>query len=295
METGITIYKPKTAVEIRREMVKEPAVMSALDPIERSVFLATTAKMVAEYDTMELMTELTKALKYIAKDVGFRDTDETERGYLVVRVCEILKRYYPALTMRDFRLAFEMNIAGELDNYLPKGRDGQPDRGHYQQFNADYICKILQAYKYKRSAVLNKANDAMPVEESGIDPATGRANRNATRQDCINAFLYYRDNGHLPNMTPIAEMLYYNLLSDAGLAPEIVVTIDEQKAILYRTMNALARDGMVGELRDLKEAGTDAPELQDGAYKLARRKALKAAFERMAADGIVLTDYIKFE
>ena len=296
METGVTIYKPKSAVVVRREMAKIPAVMDALGPVERSVFLASTDKTIAEYDANELSIELAKALKWIAKDVGYRATDESERGYLVVRVAEILKRYYDGLTMRDFKMAFEMSITGELDDYLPKGRDGQADRGHYQQFNAEYVCKILNAYKYRRAAVLKKANDAMPPEpEKPISPEESRRLRNATKSECIKAFEYFKENGNLPEMSPIGEMLYYQLLADAGLAREIVVTVDEQKVILQRTINQLAAKGMFGDMRRLKDAGTDAPDIQHGAFTLARKKALKAAFAKMVADGINITDYIKLD
>ena len=294
METGVTIYKPKSAVAVRREMAAIPAVMGALGPVEKAVFLASTAKTVAEHDDRELAAELAKALRFIAKDVGYRDTDENERGYLVVRVCEILKRYYGGLTIKDFKMAFEMSITGELDEYLPKGRDGQADRGHYQQFNAEYVCKILNAYKYRRAAVLKKANDAMPPEpEKPMDPKRAIELSNHTKQDCINAFLAFKETGYMPDISPIGEMLYYQILADAGLAREIVVTVDEQKAILQRTINELARKGMVGDMRRLKQAGPDAPELQYGAFSMARKKALKAAFERMVADGIEITDYIK--
>lgn len=296
METGVTIYKPKSAVAIRREMAAIPAVMGALGPVEKAVFLASTAKTVAEHDDRELAAELAKALRFIAKDVGYRDTDENERGYLVVRVCEILKRYYGGLTIKDFKMAFEMSITGELDEYLPKGRDGQADRGHYQQFNAEYVCKILNAYKYRRAAVLKKANDAIPPEpEKPISPEESRRLRNATKTECIQAFEYFKENGRLPDISPFAEMLFYDLLAAAGLAPEIVVTIDEQKAILQRTINEFARRGMVGDMRRLEQAGKDAPELQHGAFTMARKKALKAAFAKMAADGINITDYIKLD
>lgn len=296
METGVTIYTNKPAVVVRREMAKVPAVMDALGPIDRSVFLASTAKTIGEYNAVELADELGKALKFIAKDVGYRETDESERGYLVVRVCEILKRYYSNLTLRDFRMAFEMSITGELDDYLPKGRDGKADRGHYQQFNAEYVCKILNAYKYRRAAVLKKANDAMPPEpEKPISPERAKELRNRTKRDCIQAFEQFKANGYMPDISPIGEMLYYELLTDAGLAPEIVVTIDEQKQILQRTINQLARRGMVGDMRRLEQAGPDTPELQHGAFSIARKKALKSAFAKMVADGINITDYIKIE
>ena len=294
MESGVTIYKPKSAIELRREMAAIPAVIDALQPVERSVFLASTDKPFSEYESRELAGELAKALKFIAKDVGVRELDESERGYLIVRVCEILKRYYAWLTMRDFRMAFEMSITGELDEYLPKGRDGHADRGHYQQFNAEYICKIMTAYKHKRADVIKKANDAMPSPENKLTEQQIKDLRRGTKQNCVNAFEFYKKNGRLPDMSPIAEMLYYEVLSECGLAKEIEVTIEEQRQILERTIHRYASRGMVGDVNRLQQAGTDAKELQFGAYKLARRKALIAVFEKMLADNIVLTDYIKF-
>jgi len=295
METGVTIYKPKSAVVVRREMAKIPAVMDALGPVERSVFLASTDKTIAEYDANELSIELAKALKWIAKDVGYRATDESERGYLVVRVAEILKRYYDGLTMRDFKMAFEMSITGELDDYLPKGRDGQADRGHYQQFNAEYVCKILNAYKGRRAWVLRKANEAVPKEEPKRDPAKDRYYRNETRKGCINAFESFKENGRLPEMSPIAEMLYYDELAAVGLADKIEITLADQKEIWQRTINDYARRGYIGDVRRLNESGTDDPELEHGSFVLARRKALTATFRRMVEQGITITDYIKFE
>lgn len=285
----------KTAVMIRREMVKIPAVMDALGPVERAVFLASTGKTIAEYDAAGLTAELATALKWICKDVGYRSPDESDRQYLVIRTAEILKRYYSGLSLKDFRMAFEMSITGELDDFLPRGRDGQPDRNHYQQFNAEYVCKILNAYKSRRAWVLRKANEAIPKKDPKRDPAKDRYYANETRKGCINAFEFFKSNGRLPEMSPIAEMLYYNELAAVGLADTINVTLAEQKEILQRTINDYARRGYVGDVRRLKESGTDAPELEHGSFVLARRKALTATFRRMAERGINITDYIKFE
>lgn len=285
----------KTAVMIRREMVKIPAVMDALGPVERAVFLASTAKTIAEHSATELAAELQTALKWIAKDIGYRSTDESDNQYLIIRTAEILKRYYSHFTLKDFRMAFEMSITGELDDFLPKGRDGQPDRGHYQQFNAEYICKILNAYKGRRAWVLKKANDAVPKQEPKPDPERQKYYRNNTRQECINAFYYYKYRGRLPSFSPIGEMLCYNVLSDVGLADEIVVTLDEQRYILQRTINEFARMGNVGDVQLLKKAGPGAKELEHGSFVLARRKALERTFAWMAKHEIQITDYVKLE
>lgn len=285
----------KTAVMIRREMVKIPAVMGALGPVEKAVFLASTAKTIAEYDAAELAAELATALKWICKDVGYRSPDESDRQYLVIRTAEILKRYYAGLSLKDFRMAFEMSITGELDDFLPRGRDGQADRNHYQQFNAEYVCKILNAYKCRRALVLKKANEAVPKEEPKPNPEREKYYRNETRRNCINAFESFKENGRLPEISPIAEMLYYDELAAVGLADKIEITLDEQKAILQRTINDYARRGYIGDVNRLKESGTDDPELEHGSFVLARRKALAATFRRMVEQGINITDYIKFE
>ena len=285
----------QSAVVMRREMVKIPAVMNALGPVEKAVFLASTAKTIAEYTPAELSAELAVALKWICKDVGYRSPDESDRQYLVIRTAEILKRYYAGLSLKDFRMAFEMSLTGELDDFLPRGRDGQPDRNHYQQFNAEYVCKILNAYKGRRALVLRKAHEAVPKEEPKPDLERKRYYMNQARQNCINAFEYYKENGQLPDITAISEMLFYDLLVDAGLAEEIVITEDEQKVIWQRVVNDFARRGMIGDVNRLKQEGTRAKDVEHGSFMLARRKTLERTFAWMVEQEIQITDYIKFE
>ena len=291
METGIAVYKPEKAVDVRRNMARQPQVMAALSPVEKSVFLATTAKVVDEYVDNELAVEVAKALKFIAKDVGYRSTTESEMGYLTVRVCEILKRHYGGLTLRDFRMAFEMSITGELDEFLPKNRDGFADRNHYQNFNAEYVCKILNAYKSKRSNILKKAYDVHP----DTDNDRKRQYTNDIRQRCIDAFAYYKVHGALPAQSPIADMLQYEMLESIKLADPINVTDDDKQAVLQSQIRKLTQGLQLVELRHLKDKGTDAECVQVGAFELARRNALIASYARMAADGVVLSEHLKFE
>ena len=89
----------KSAVMIRREMVKIPAVLGALEPVERAVFLASTDKTIAEFSGAELSAELDRTLTWIAKDIGYKATDVADKQYLVIRTAEILRRYYPQLTL----------------------------------------------------------------------------------------------------------------------------------------------------------------------------------------------------
>ena len=289
--TAVATVK-KSPVEIRREMVGNPAVMGALDPVERAVFLASSAKTIAEYQPAELTSELATALKWICKDVGFRATDESERQYLVIRTVEILKRYYATITLKDFRMAFEMSITGQLDDYLPRTRDGRADRGHYQQFNAEYVCKILDAYKARRGAVLKKAFEAVEPTEQANAPVDKLAYRKEAIADLYAVFDEYRETGVL-NTSAVAELVFYNILAEYGLATPVTVTIEDQKQVWQRTINDYARRGYVGDVNRLKTVGIAAPELEHGSFVLARHRALKAVFRGLIEQGKTIQEFIK--
>lgn len=289
--TAVATVK-KSPVEIRREMVGNPAVMGALDPVERAVFLASSAKTIAEYQPAELTSELATALKWICKDVGFRANDESERQYLVIRTVELLKRYYATITLKDFRMAFEMSITGQLDDYLPRTRDGRADRGHYQQFNAEYVCKILDAYKARRGAVLKKAFEAVEPTEQVNAPVNKSAFRKEAIADLFAAFDEYRETGVL-NTSAVAELVFYNILTEYGLAAPITVTVEDQKQVWQRTINDYARRGYVGDVNRLKTVGIAAPELEHGSFVLARHRALKAVFRGIIEKGKTIQEFIK--
>ena len=282
----------KSAVMIRREMIGNATIMGALTPVERAVFLASTAKTIAEFTPAELATELRTALKWICKDVGYRIQDEADSQYLIIRTSEILKRYYSNLTLKDFRMAFEMSITGQLDEFLPRTRDGKADRGHYQQFNAEYVCKILDAYAMRRGSVLKKAFDA--VETPELKPGEDRKQeyRNDAIKHLYEAFDAFRETGRLDTMA-MTDIVFYNILSEYGLAIPIEITPEDQKQVWQRTVNELARRGMVGDVNDLKRNGINDPRLENGSYILARHKALEKIFAQLIERGSGIAEYVK--
>lgn len=284
-----------TAIAIRRAIAQTPAIVDKLEPIERSVFLASTAKVAQEYDDMELAATLADTLKWVAKDIGIRDTESPDWKITIVRFVQILKRYYPLFSVKDIRMAFELMVTGELNDYLPKDRYGNPDKEHYQMFNADYFCKILNAYREYRKAVINKAAGMVPKPVKERDRSKDAYYRNQTRKDIIAAFLFFKYRGYMPKMSPILEMLAYDELANVGLAEPFDVTPQEQQIILRRTLFDLAQRQMVGDKKRIEKQGIKSPDIQHDAYRLARYKALKRTFAEMVAEEIQITDYIKME
>ena len=192
-------------------------------------------------------------------------------------------------------MAFELMVTGELNDYLPKDRYGNPDKEHYQMFNADYFCKILNAYREYRKAVINKAAGMVPKPVKQTNEAENRYYRNPPRKDTIAAFMFFKYRGYMPELSPIMEMLAYEELATVGLAEPFDVTPQEQQIILRRTLFELTQREMFGDKKRVEQQGINAPDIQHDAYRLARYKALKRTFAEMVAEEIQITDFIQFE
>lgn len=299
-EAQIAVYNPPPgtrAIDIRRKMVELPEVAKALTPVEKYIFSASTKTQIKEMDDNTLVGKTSQMFKFISMDVGFRiPTDPTEWQYICTRLLDVLKRYYSDLTLADIKLAFELATMGELNEYLPKDSQGNPDKNHYQQFNADYFGKILNAFRRKQQKVIGKAYDALPEPSREISPEEKKRLNNTLKNDLIYSFLKYKYCGKFDRGSGIAEMLFYNELVEVGLAENIVVTIEEKKAALGNILNRVA-NGMINKYtgNTIRKEGLDNDSVKYGAYSVARVKALIASFDRMIKEEIQITDFIKLE
>lgn len=277
----------------RAQLARMPEVVKSLEKDERLILGASLKQPVSTYEFPALLAELTKIIDWIARDIGYRIQGEDDRQYIVVRTAQLLKRYYDNLTVDDFRLAFEMAVAGELEAYLPRDWKGNADARHYQQFSAEYVCKILNAYKVKRGMALRKAEAAGPKKESEVPEKDQRENARRMRSELVWCWLHYKHRGWFPALSPIQEMRFYDILAGVGLADEIEVTEAERKAVLTKALMHYAGQGMVGDMTRLKKEGTDADELKGEAARLARKTALFRALKEIVEEDIRLTDYIQ--
>ena len=296
--TALEIYntKPGTkAIEVRRRMMKLPEVAKALNPVEKYVFAASTKTPIAEIDDAKLVENLSLLFKRIAMDVGYIiPQNENDWNYIQSRLLDLLKRYYSQLTLSEVKLAFELLITGELDDYLPKDRDGNAERKHYQQFNADYFAKILNAYRRKQNGVIHKAYKALPEPKKELTPEEKRYYHNQTVARCREVFLQYKYTGRF--VLGITDgMLIYDWLRKLGFANEVAGTEDDRKQAFARYMQRVAR-GFVNkyEAYHVQRKGTDAPELDFTAYEIARDKEIAQTFDRMIADELQIDNYLDF-
>lgn len=258
----VVLYTPTMAIEVRRALTQVPSVMACLNDTDKAVFYASTERPISAFNDVELAAELAKVIKWVLIDVGCR-ADEEDMQYIVIRLTTLLRRYYCNLSMKDFRLAFEMAALGELDAYLPKDRNGLPDRGHYQMFNAEYVGKILTAYKARRGEVLIKAEKARPRKE-----VVRVVDMQGAKDRCREVFEEYKAGGVL-NCSLVECIIFTNLLAGAGLAERVEMDGAEQAATIEAVLTRKGR----------RTTGREK----------ARRERLRAAFDNLISNNIELT------
>lgn len=295
---ALEIYNPKPgtkAIEIRRKMVQLPEVAKALNPVEKYIFAASTKTQISEIDDETLVDKLANMLKYIAMDVGFiipQITDDWQ--YIQARILDILKRYYSNFTLSDIKLAFELATTGELDEFLPKDKQGNPDKNHYQQFNAEYLSKILNAYKRKQNVVIDKAFKVLPEPKGEMTPQQIRQFEIQRQWRNRYIFLCYKYTGKLI-LGLTDDMFLYEWLQKCGLADDVQVKEDDRKEAFARYMQRVAR-GMINQYTafQVRRKGTESPEIDFTAFEVSRKKEIIKAFDRMIAEEMQVDNYLKF-
>lgn len=147
----------------------------------------------------ELLNNVAVASKFICRDVGIRSWDNAEvMKYDAVRFFTTLKTYYKEFTFKEVKLAFELAMVGQLDEWLPKDKNGNPDKNHYQAFSLEYVTKILNAYKSKKNNVWFKARKALPPVVKVVTKEEKEFYRKSFIQDIYNAFELYKKDGTEP-------------------------------------------------------------------------------------------------
>lgn len=294
---GIAVYEPKPgtkAIDVRRQVILLPEVSKALTQVEKYVLEASTKTQIAELDEKVFAEKAAQILRFVAMDVGYNiPQNATDWGYIQIRLLDIIKRYYSQLTLTDLKLAFELATTGELDDYLPKDSKGKPDKNHYQNFNADYFAKILNAYKRKQSEVVEKAYNAVPKPKKEISPDEIRFYENIRKQTNQHIFLRYKYRGELI-FGAVDEMLVYNWLLSVGLANPVAETEQDRKQALTRFLDKAARN-MVNPYKvyDVRQKGIDSPEIDFTAHEIARRREIIKTFDYMIENEIYVNDYLE--
>lgn len=296
---ALAIYNPTPgtkAIDIRRQMLQLPEVAKSLSGVEKYIFAASTKMQIADIDDGTLIAKTGQMFRFIAMDVGYIiPTNPEDWAYICTRLLDILKKYYSQMTLADIKLAFELATTGELDDYLPKDSQGNPDKKHYQQFNADYFAKILNAYRRKQNGVIHKAYKALPEPKKELTPQQIRQFEIQRQWRNRYIFLCYKYTGKLI-LGLTDDMFLYEWLQKCGLADDVQVKEDDRKEAFARYMQRVAR-GMINQYTAFQvcREGTESPEIDFTAFEVARKKEIIKAFDRMIAEEMQVDNYMRFQ
>lgn len=226
----------QTPRQMRLEIIRQGAPLEALEPAEKAVFMASSHREFGSMSDREIALLLSQMLPNIMKDSGYRQKEE-DLQYLCGRLPALIKKRYGYLSVTDFVLAFDMSFVGELDAYLPKNSSGAAERWHYQSFSVEYISRILTAYACYRRSVMAKVEMAIPrkCQYTELDE---KRNREKTRRRLSDAFRDYKTSRKKLQLSPISEMLFFDILVSMGLCEPIPDDNREQDAIMAATIPA---------------------------------------------------------
>lgn len=295
MENKALTVQTTKAVEVRRQLLEHPQVYGALTPIERDIFIASTKVQIAELPAVELAEKAGQLFRYIAIDVGYNiPANGNDWAYMQTRLIDILRRYYSQLTLADIKMAFELAVTGELDAYLPRDAQGNPDKKHYQQFNADYFGKILNAYARRLNDVFHKVYSAAPEQKPVVTPEMVQAQRRERSLKNKIIYLRYKYTGVLNfGFVDIGVMFVFDWLLCVGLIePLTIEPADRNKA--FAQYMGRAATGLVNKYtaHQVRKEGASSAEIDTMAHDVARKKAIRRAFDEMIANEINIDHYV---
>lgn len=69
----------------------------------------------------------------------------------------IIHRRYKGFMLSDLKEAFELLICGDLDPFLPKDTQGQPDKKVFGELTVDFVLRVLNAYRKRKESREPKA------------------------------------------------------------------------------------------------------------------------------------------
>ena len=293
METAFANINIKTLAMVQPEQPpRQSAVTIALQKladtntaqlsnVDALILAAVKNATIGEMLPSAVTSAVNKMFHFISIDIGYKKpAEDAEWQYIVVRLSDVLKRHFYDLTIEDVKTAFELLTVGDLDNYLPTNSSGEPDRSHYQNLNADYLCKVLRAYKKRRDVAYTNIKAVQPKPQKALPPQPTKTPAEKTRECYDN----YKATGKLTFQIPPDDVTIANFLTEKGLMATVEVTdADKEKAFaLYKAENELGWHNDYAAKWIIRE-GKDARELQPKAYKLALNRCIKAAFDEFVS------------
>lgn len=292
MTKELIVNNGSMACEKRAEMLAMPEVTKVLDAVETYILESSSKSPISSVAPKQLSGLLGKVFRKVAADMSIKTNDAAGWSIVQTRLALYVSRYYSFLSVSEIRLAFELALVGELDAYLPKDAQGMPDRKSYGRLDVEFMTRVLNAYKRRRTDVLRKAYNAVPPTEAKLSDETRKFYHNLAMSNYRDVFLRYKYRGELI-LTPCGEVTIYGWLVSNGLADEVAETERDRKDAFLRYLSRAAK-GLENKYRAsyVRKQGAESEDIDFTAFEIARRRSIREAFDNMIADEMQIDNYI---
>lgn len=257
-------------------------VRQSLSVADRTILNALMKKKISEYNENEAAEKILQLLEFVKCDVGYNPKDVTEWNYNRVRIVQIICKYYNDLSIEDVKTAFEMLTIGELDKYLSNG-----DRKHYGAFTAEYVGKILNAYKQRQHPAIATAYEHAPKIEvkKTATPQEQEEGQEFEKRVCAEWIEFFKANGTLPDKHTNSLGWYYHIikkwLTALGKFDEKIPNDEHRrKAYAEYIRDYGSRRDYENQAAYVRRVGIHAHELDQDAQRICDYDGIKAAFNQ---------------
>lgn len=244
--------------------------------------------MVCEKNTISQIGT-TREAKVIASEIftecahivgGKQGTDAEWRQTQAI-IFDALQECYGGLTYEEIRQAFHMVIGTELNAYLPKDASGEPKKECVGRMKPAYFCRVLDAYKKRRSDAQNKYYEQQAERErerERMAPQSAEADE-IGRKKVREVYERWKASGHVVQFIGAEDVQVYGWLTRHGLIRDSDPTPTDQKKA-YETFMARAKDSgrSLYEVKAVERLGIKAPNIQAAARLYMIHRRLEEAF-----------------
>ena len=281
------IVKYSSRIEAALDRVE---VQNKLTRVEYKICKLKNGLKIRDMEEEIYIKNIGMSIKMIASIVGIKEV-EPEDTYQFQRFVKI---YYDFFTIDEINTAFDMALVGQLDKYLPIGKNGTPDRNHYQRFSMDYVTKILNAYKKMLSAAVIKAYQAIPPKKYVITEKEKIKNQNALIDSILDKFIAYRSRGIRPDF--LVNQVVMNLLMEKKFIDKVPEVTEDAIEIAYKSIlrngeviNDLTKDKIIKD----RNYGIKNDKLNSLAYKYECSLVVQRWFDEILEKGLDINKLLK--
>jgi len=225
----------------------------------------------------ELSNEIADGLQFIVRDLGIKNWNGNDAAYEAGRFLKLLKDYYSSMTYKEVENAFELLMAGHLDEYLPKNGQGQADKGHYQSFSAEFITKVLNAYKQYSRKTWSKVYKLLPEIAAEVSEKDKRESMDHLIKTIVKCFKNHKEG--LPYSFIMPQVIVTELIKVGAMKEKPVITEEHKnKAFLYTVQNSNSKNEK-DRIKKLRIDGFVEPRVASNAKNMASAEAIRNLFD----------------